>query len=230
MKEYIRPPRTQDDIPRWRIDLSAFLNQVFNGLKRIAGLQVGNDTSYAEFEGDGTIHLNGNATAWKDVFFVQSPPKTTGAGNPTLVTWNGNLRGYAYAVNDTHDFDPQEFPHDGKEGSTATWHIHFVSRTNVAATRAVKWQLEFTAANKDQVFPAPTTISVEVTIPANTAANTHMVANIGTFTVGTIQSQTFAKLTRIAAAGTAPADDPVVVGVHYHYEVDTVGSREITSK
>lgn len=172
----------------------------------------------------------GLAYAWKDVFFPQSVPKTTGVGNPSLVTWNGNNRGYSYAIGDANDFDPQEFPHDGKQGSTATWHIHFVSRTNVAAIRYVKWQLEYAQAAPLTAFPVPTTISAEYAIPANTAANTMIVMDIGTFITTNIASIMSARLTRIAASSTAPADDPVVLGVHYHYQVDAPGSREMWTK
>lgn len=196
----------------------------------ISGKKYGSDTDYTEFEDDGTAHFVGEATVWKDIFFPMAPPKATGAGNPTLTAWNGNLRGYSFAVNDTHDFDPQEFAHDGKEGSTAQWHIHFVSRTNVGADRAVKFQLEYSQANRNAAFPAPTTVAVEIVIPANTPANTHFAVDLGEFVTGLIAGQMFVKLTRIAAAGVAPADDPVIIGVHYHYALDTVGSRAIFSK
>lgn len=189
---------------------------------------IGDDRT--SFDDDGTLVFNNGAVVWKDVFFPMAPPKTTGAGNPSLVTWLGNLRGYSFAINDVHDFDPQEFPHDGKEGSTATWHIHWISRTNVAATRGVKWKIEFSQANFSSVFPAPTTASIDVTIPANTTANTHFATDITTFTTGNIGGQMFCRLTRIASAGTAPADNPVIIGVHYHYSIDTVGSRSITTK
>lgn len=169
-------------------------------------------------------------TAWKDVFFPMAPPKATGAGNPTLTAWNGSLRGYSFAVNDTHDFDPQELPHDAKQVATGTWHIHWISRTNVAATRGVNWQLDFSQANPSAVFPAATTINIDVTIPANTAVNTHFITDIGTFTVGNIAAQIFSKLTRIASGTTAPATDPVVIGVHFHYSLDSNGSRQILVK
>jgi hypothetical protein len=200
------------------------------GQRAVTPLIFGTATNNTTFEEDGTAKFNGSATVWKDIFFPMAIPKTTGAGNPTLTTFLGNLRGYTFAVNDAHDFDPQEFAHDGKEGSTATFHIHFVSRTNVAADRAVKFQLEYSQANRNGVFPAPTTVSAEIVIPANTTANTHIVEDIATFTTGNIAGQMFVRLTRISAAGTAPADDPVVIGVHYHYELDTVGSRLIFTK
>lgn len=190
-----------------------------------------NATDNMTTEADGTIVLNGAATGWLDVFFPMAPPKTTGAGNPTLITWNTPLRGYSFAVGDAHDFDPQEFPHNGKVGATGTWHVHFVSRTNVAATRGINWQLEYSIGTVNGVFAAPTTINVDVTVGANTADRTHLIADIGTFTTPAIASQICCRLTRIASAGTAPANDPVVLGVHFHYEIDTpAGSRQIWTK
>jgi hypothetical protein len=90
--------------------------------------------------------------------------------------------------------------------------------------------LEYSQADRNGVFPAPTTAVIELEIPANTPVNTHIAEDIATFTTGEIAGQMFVKLTRIAAAGTAPAADPVVIGVHYHYQLDTVGSRQIFSK
>jgi hypothetical protein len=200
------------------------------GQRAVTPLILGSVANNMTVEEDGTATFNGEATVWKDIFFPMAPPKTTGAGNPTLNTWLGNLRGYTFAVNDVHDFDPQEFAHDGKQGSTATFHIHFVSRTVAAADRAVKYQLEYSQANRNGVFPATTTVSTEIVIPANTAANTHLAEDIATFATGNIAGQMFLRLTRIAAAGTAPTDDPVIIGVHYHYQVDTVGSRSIFTK
>lgn len=180
-------------------------------------------------EKDGTLLFKNDGTVWKDIMFPMAPPKTTGAGNPTLVTWNGNMRGYAFALNDAHDFDPQEIEHDAKISSTATWHIHFVSRDN-ETVRTVKYQLEYAIEPASGAIPAPTTISAEFTIAASTAANTPQRGNIGTFTIPGIAKLSYVRLTRIASSGTEPTTDPVVSGVHFHYELDTVGSREILTK
>jgi len=172
-----------------------------------------------------------NTSVWKDVFFPMGTPKAVGLGNPSLLNWIGNLSNYTFSVNDVHNFDPQEFPHDGKQGATTcSIHVHWISRTNVAATRGVKWEVEYSQSNIAAVFPATTTISAEETVAANTTAFTHYLTTIGTFTAGNIGGLMCLRLKRITAAGTAPADDPIVLAVHYHYEVDTIGSRQITTK
>ena len=126
------------------------------------------------------------------------------------------------------DFDPQEYPHDGKVGGQVEWHVHWVSMTNVAATRGIKWQLEWTYANPSGVMASVTTVSIDLTIPANTPVNTSYYSHIlPMVTVPGVGPATifWVRLTRIASAGTAPANDPFVSAVHFHYEVDTIGSR-----
>jgi len=183
-----------------------------------------------EQEPDGTLLFQGDATVWKDTMFPMAPPKTTGAGNPTLTTYNGNMRGYSFAVNDAHDFDPQEMTHDAKVGSTATWHVHWLSRSNDGTERAVNWQLEYAIEPSSGALAAPTTINIEVAILAGTAANTVQRDNIGTFVIPAIARLAYARITRIAAVGTAPSVDPILAALHFHYEIDTVGSREILTK
>jgi hypothetical protein len=177
-----------------------------------------------------TIELQN--VVYRDVFFPQGSPKATGAGNPTKVTWIGNQEGYSYAVNDVNTFDPQEYDHMGKVGAPVVWHVHWVSRTNVAATRGVKWELEWTWALPSGVFVSAVTQSAEFTVPANTTANTHYLTDIYTYTPTNVTpgSMFSVRLKRITAAGTAPANDPVVLGVHFHYQVDTMGTRQVAIK
>lgn len=198
---------------------------------RIEGPRIfGGEADYATFEDDGTLAFTGAATVWKDVMFPMAPPKTTGAGNPTLITYNGNMRGYSFAVNDVHDFDPQEMEHDSKVGSTATFHVHFLSRSNDGTDRGVKWQLEYDVEPASGAVPAPTTVSVDITIPAGTAVNTVWRDDVATFTIPAIARMVGARLTRIASATAAPSVDPVLRALHFHYELDTVGSRSIVTK
>lgn len=198
-------------------------------LKNLRRLPWNSGASYTEIEADGTLRFRGGARVWKDIMFPQAPPKTTGAGNPTLVTWNGNLRGYSYAVSDVHDFDPQETEHDAYVGSTGYWHLHIVTLDN-ETERTVKYQLEYAIEPASGAIPAPTTISAELTIPASTAVNTPWAFELGSFTIPAIAKLAYARLTRIASSGTEPTSDPIVSGLHFHYEIDTMGSREKLTK
>jgi hypothetical protein len=205
-------------------------NRLLNVVRNIRRFPWNGGAGYTEFEVDGTLVFNGDATIWKDVMFPMAPPKTTGAGNPTLTTYNGNLRGYSFAVNDAHDFDPQEMEHDSKVGSTATFHVHWLSRSNDGTDRAVKWEIEYDVEPGSGAVSATTTVSAEITIPAGTAVNTVFRDNIATFTIPAIARLVGARIVRIASAGAAPSVDPVLRALHFHYELDTVGSRQITTK
>lgn len=199
-------------------------------VQAITNKKYGGATHYSEFEADGTMTMKGDATVWKDVMFPMAPPKTTGAGNPTLVTYNGNMRGYSFAVNDAHDFDPQEMEHDAKVSSTATFHVHWLSRSNDGSDRAVKWQLEYDVEPASGAVSTSTTVNQEITIPAGSAVNTVFRDNITTFVIPAIARLVGARLTRIASVGASPSVDPVLRALHFHYEIDTVGSRQITTK
>ena len=192
--------------------------------------KYGGATHNTTFEADGTMVMNGDATVWKDIKFPMAPPKTTGAGNPTLTTYNGNMRGYSFAVNDVHDFNPEEIDHDAKIGSTATFHVHWLSRSNDVNDRGVKWQLEYAIEPTSGALPAPTTVSAEATVPLGTAVNTPYSTNMATFVIPGIAKLAYLRITRIASAGTAPTTDPILSATHFHYELDTVGSRQITTK
>lgn len=192
--------------------------------------RFGGNTHYSKFEEDGTLEFNGDATVWKDIKFPMAPPKTTGAGNPTLTTYNGNMRGYAFAVNDVHDFDPQEIDHDAKISSTATWHVHLLSRANDGTDRTTKYEIEYAIEPTSGALAAPTVVSAELTIPSGTAVNTPQRLNIATFVVPGIAKLAYARIKRIASSGTEPSVDPILSALHFHYELDTVGSRQIITK
>lgn len=175
--------------------------------------------------------ISDSMKGYKDIHFMQAPPKTTGVGYPTLVTWLGNLQGYSYAVNDAHTFDPQEYDHAGKVAGIGYWHIHFIARSIVVGDK-YNWSLEYSQADYNSTYPSTTTITAEYTVTSGTAPY-HVIFDMGTFTTLGPGSQMWVRLKRIAksAGGTNPTLDPVVSAVQYHYEIDTpAGSVAVSSK
>lgn len=204
------------------------------GQRVVSPLVIGTATDNTTVEADGTILLNGNAAGYVDIFFPHGLPKTTGVGNPSLVTYLGSLRGYEYAVNDAHDLDPQEYYHQCVVGGAAIWHLHWISRTNVAAARTVKWELErsFVSPTGVETLISPNA-TVEITVPANTPALTHFVTDITIDTIANIGPAWMisARIKRIASSGTEPATAPMVKALHCHVKIDTpAGSRLVSSK
>jgi hypothetical protein len=196
--------------------------------------RFGGRDDYAEFEADGSLVLKGNATGWFDLKFPHGVPKVTGPGNPTLTTYLGAQRGYAYAVNDAHDFDPQEYDHTFRVGGALRWHVHVLSRANDGTPRGIKFELERSYLAPDGVETQITpNASAELTIPAGTTVNRGYWFSLAEDTVPGIGPvwMLSARLKRIAAAGTAPSVDPIVKALHAHVEIDMpAGSRTVSQK
>lgn len=198
----------------------------------------GGTTNYTEFEADGTMKMVGTATVFDDLY-IDIAPKTTGAGKPTLATFNGNVNKYTFAVNDVSDLSTVELKHNWKEGSAIEIHVHWATNgTNDATVRGVKWEVDYTWANMQSaggtiVFPAVTTSSAETSIAANETDKTHKYTSVVSFTPtgGKIGANLLLSLKRIASVtNVAPASDPFCLMVGVHYEIDTIGSRTTSSK
>lgn len=69
-------------------------------------------------------------------------------------------------------------------------------------------------------------------IPANTPDRTHRIVPIGVVPLptGKIGAQIYPRLSRVAATGTAPTNDPFITMLQVHIECDTPGSRETAAK
>jgi hypothetical protein len=98
--------------------------------------------------------------------------------------------------------------------------------------RFVKWQVEWFWVNPNAAISASDTQSYEFTIPANTATKTMFIVPIyqWTPTAGKIGGHCYARLSRIASAGTAPSANPWCTMLQLHVECDTIGSRQYQTK
>jgi hypothetical protein len=174
---------------------------------------------------------------YNDLFFDISP-RTTGAGKPTLATFSGSINCYTMAINDITELGVGEMIHNWKEGTPLEIHVHWASNGTDVNDRYVKWEVDYTWANRYEeggttAFPADTTVSAESTIPTATNVDkTHYYTSITTFTPtgGKIGACLTMSLKRIAASSTAPSNNPWVLMVGVHYQVDTKGSETISTK
>lgn len=208
--------------------------QTITGAKKF-----GTDTNYSTFEADGTLVFAGDATVFDDINLSLSTGKLTGVGDPTWAAFVGNLYAYKFAVNDVILMPSIELLHDWKEGSAIEIHVHWATNgLNDATLRGVKWEIEYTLANMQSkggtvVFATGTlTQSTDTTIASGEAGLTHKYSSIGTITMTgfRIGACFMARLKRITATGTAPANDPFAIHVGVHYEKDTCGSRSQSAK
>jgi|GEM_PF-3422920 len=195
-------------------------------------------TNYLAVEADGTIEFNGTSTVWNDIVLPLDSAKVPAANAPNWESFVGNLNAYAYEVNDYQEFT-SELLHGYKTGSDLEFHIHGALNAALAGgDETVKFEIEYSIADMDpsdglgDVFPATTTINSEFTVPNGTADLTNIYISIGTDSTGSFGMGATIKgrLRRIASSGTDLVGDIFVTQVGIHYEIDTVGSRQITTK
>lgn len=195
--------------------------------------QFGDGTNNSIVEKDGTLRFDGTATVYDDLVCPLFVARTGTSNVPIWTALVGNINAYSFAVNDWLEFST-ELLHSYKEGSNLEIHVHWAINGSNVDDRYVKWEVEYSIANTNGgTFGSSTVIANETKILANTATKTNMYTSVGTIsgTGLTIGAQLMLRLRRIAAVGgSAPSANPYAVNVGIHYEKDTVGSRQISTK
>lgn len=173
-----------------------------------------------------------------DDWYFEIAPKTTGAGKPTLASFSGNINQWTMAVNDIAELRPVEMAHKWKEATEIELHVHWATNGLDATDRGVKWEIDYTWSNglgeaAPTAFAAATTLSTETLIPASTPDKTYMYTSVLSFTptAGVIGAGLLMSLKRIASVtNPTPANSPWVIMVGVHYQINTIGSRQIGTK
>lgn len=210
------------------------LERMEHSHNRFGNIAGGN---YAEFESDGTLKYNGNATVYEDINAGFSGAKVPAVNAPTWATLVGNLSAYQFAVNDYLTIEPREIEHAWREASQIEFHVHWITGVSDGTARGVKWEIEYAWANMlasggTTAFGTSTVISAETTIAASTPIRTHIYTSVGTLTPtgGKIGAYLLMRVRRIAATGTAPSVNPFGMAAAMHIECDTTGSRTTAGK
>lgn len=193
--------------------------------------KFGSATDYVQIDNNGELSLNGNATVFKDLN-VSGSALGTGPSAPTKVALNStNIRGYSF--NGTAITDELhgsfEIPHEYKEGSAIYPHLHW--RTTTANAGNVKWQLEYSWLAAESIITGSTTISA--IDPATGIAWQEIISTFpaisgtGKLIQGKFEFRLFRDPTDIADTY---ADGAYLCDIGFHYEVDAIGSKQITTK
>lgn len=194
---------------------------------------VYNNTATSGVEIDSTgITLKGDATVWEDEN-VAGVELGAGAAEPDLVAVNGTtLFARAFDGNATSEelFGAIELPHSYKEGSNITIHIHWMPTTTGSGN--VKWNVDYQWVNAGDTFGnSVTTVSSTVAASGTAWDGTNTDIATLTGTGKTISSHLMFRLYRNPGdAADTYTSDAALIAFGVHYEIDTPGSRQITTK
>lgn len=193
---------------------------------------IGNSSSGADatiIEADGTLTFKGAATVWNDAF-VDGLSLTGGATDPpSFQAITGTIYGNRFdnaAIMSCHG--SIEIPHDYKEGTSIILHIHWIPTTTNNGN--CRWGVEWVIASVNGVYSGTTS---EIDAASGGTALAHKVVDVVTIS-GTNRKISDVIHFRVFRNGTHANDtftgNAFLSRIAVHYECDTVGSRQITTK
>lgn len=198
--------------------------------------------NYSEFEADGTLCFHGDATVWDDLRITPGSFDRPGIADPAYVIYypnGGGLGTYLpeFAIDDFASFTVQ-MPHGYKAGSNLSVHLHWTPRDrgNEESGKTVGWKVDYSWANIDGTFGDMQT--ADLSDACDGTDHKHQMTPQVAIT-GTSKAISSMLLCNIRRSDTGTDDTwvsttsgqlPLLLEVDFHYEIDTVGSRSISSK
>ena len=194
---------------------------------RIGDLPSGN---YLKVEVDGTIEFQGNATVWEDLRVpAQNTKLNPSKSEPAFESLIGGLLAYKFDASNADDESVHfiaQMPHSYKEGSDIYPHLHWSPDTTNVGN--VYWSFEYTIANIDGTIGATTTDDI---LPATDGTALKHQMDSFTKITGTGLTISHIIICRLTRKSTSEATDTFTgnacfLEFDFHYEQDTVGSRQ----
>ena len=210
-----------------------------NGVIRLGG----SDANHIEIEPDGTIEMVGNSTVWDDLRIVPGAFDFAGNNDPTLSDWQPGGAGttfkvYKFAKND-EVFASCQMPHSYKVGTDLHFHIHWSpgDRGNEENGNFVGWKVDYSIASINGTFQASGT--VDLSDACDGTDDKHQMTpdvEVDGSGITTVSAMIMLRIYRTDtgaddtwSSGVA-AQQPILLEMDMHYELDTIGSREETTK
>jgi hypothetical protein len=120
-----------------------------------------------------------------------------------------------------------QMPHSWKEGSDIYPHVHWVPESDLGVGEAVEWGLEYTWASIGSTFGDTTIISSDVPEIPNPTTGTHELTRLGTID-GSGETLSSMIVCRVFRDGVSDnySGNAGLMEIDFHYEIDTIGSRQ----
>lgn len=231
LMQWLRSPEFPGDVDILG-DLSVTGNATIGAILQAATAKIGDvdGGNYSEFESDGTLKFNGDATVWDDMRTPISSVRVPAALAPVWTAYKGSQVLAFDGTSSDFVYFVAQLPHSYKEGTNLDVHIHWTPEDNTAGN--VKWQLTYSWANIDGIFPAETIVERIVATPEVTDKQilTDLVNIDGTGKA--VSSMLLCSLARLGGdvEDTYNAKDAYLLEIDFHFEIDTVGSRTELAK
>jgi hypothetical protein len=228
-------------------DLNEYIDSLADGyldIRYTTALRIGDGTNYSSFEADGTLVFNGTATVWDDFRISATSSKLGGTKDPGFTVFKTNGSGsqgvFVYwfdASTEEELYFVVQMPHSWA-GTAITPHVHWVPKTTsdeAPTNQAVEWGLEYTWADEGTAFGNTSIIYAKSTV-VPLVADTHYRTDFAAITPSASQdglsSMLVCRIFRNATDATDDTyeDDAGLLEIDFHYELNTVGSRAITTK
>ena len=227
------------------------LAETFTGAKTFATTKlISPDITSGASASDFTVITGADKTlvlgtpVWDDIRIVPTAFDFAGSTDPTLVDFRPTGAGlitklYEFALDDKAYFTVQ-LPHKYKTGTDIYVHAHWTpgTRGTEETTHTVGWKVIYSWANIGDTFPVMAT--ADLSDACQSTDDQHLMTPdivIDGHTVAKgISSQLACYITRTDTGGddtwasSTTGQLPLLLEVDFHYQVDTMGSRTISSK
>lgn len=204
--------------------------------------KFGGSVNYSEFESDGTLVMEGDATVWDDIRITPGSFDRPGTSDPTIVAYQPGGSGdstylYQFADGNIASFTVQ-FPHSYKVGSTVYVHIHWTpgSRGVAEDGTLVGWKVDYTWASINSNFGAM--LTADLSDACDGVDHKHQMTPEAALTGSSdgVSSMLLCNVRRTDTgaddtwAGTTSGQRPLLLEIDFHFQMDTIGSRQRAAK
>jgi hypothetical protein len=210
---------------------------VITGGSIVAGnARLGTLVDNTSFEPTGFMVFSGSSIFWDDLRVPMTSSNSGGARPPgfSLFRANGGSQGvYAFQFDKSAEEDlffEVQMPHGYKLGTTLHPHAHWSVITIPVGGTTVRWGLEYSFADINGVFTLPSIVYTTATDPVTLYK--HRINEFTAISGSSISSVSTMLCCRVFrdVANDNFDDDAALLEIDFHYQSDTLGSRQETIK
>jgi hypothetical protein len=206
----------------------------------IAGISYGQEVKINTdlvVEADGTLKFLNGATVFDDMMVYPDATTRGGSNDPTWGKFKDNGSGSQGVFLMWFDDDTEQevyfcmqIPHSYKVGSTLYPHVHWTTSSGTPTTTNVVWGLEYSVVAIGGTYSTTTIITGNNILAAISPTGTgqHLITSLGTISGTGLGISTVLVCRLYRKAGDALdtfSSSTGLLGVDFHFEKDTEGSR-----